>query len=177
MGLLLFFDAPMVKPPSRPEDVAPDVDATQLTRRDLVGAAAGIVLCGCAGKAEKWTPTEVEANEGIVELDIADYPELATPGGMVAIDVDGAKKPVLVMRIENDQFRVMSLRCPHLGCVVRWDTEMQDLVCPCHGSRFADTGNVTKGPAKSGLRQMRSQLVGMKGSAGGTKLQFILDEG
>ena len=167
----------MVKPPSPQEDVAPDVDATQLTRRDLMGAAAGVVLCGCAGKAEKWTPTDVEAKEGIVELDIADYAELATPGGMVAVEVKGAKKPVLVMRIEQDQFRVMSLRCPHLGCVVRWDTEMQDLVCPCHGSRFSDTGTVTKGPAKSGLRQMRSQLVGMKGSAGGTKLQFMLDEG
>lgn len=154
-----------------------DVDATQLTRRDLMGAATGIVLCGCAGNAEKWNTKEVVAADGVVELDIADHPELATPGGMVAVEPDGAKKPVLVMRLENDRFRVMSLRCPHLGCVVRWDTQMQDLVCPCHGSRFSDQGAVTKGPAKSGLHQMRSQLVGMKGSAGGTKLHFILDEG
>ena len=167
----------MAKTPSLREDATPDVGATQLTRRDLMGAAAGVVVCGCAGKAEKWATTDVEAKEGVVELDIADYPELATPGGMVAVKPKSAKKPILVMRVENDQFRVMSLRCPHLGCVVRWNAEMQDLVCPCHGSRFGDTGNVTKGPAKVALKQMRNQLVGMKGSAGGTKLQFILDEG
>jgi Rieske Fe-S protein len=164
-------------PDSHDAPSTPDVDATQLTRRDLIGAAAGIVVCGCAGNAEKWTAQEVETVDGMVELDIADYPELATPGGMVALEPKGAKKPVLVMRIEHDQFRVMSLRCPHLGCVVRWDAEMQDLVCPCHRSRFADTGEVTKGPAKTRLRQMRNQLVGMKGTSGGTKLQFILDEG
>jgi len=167
----------MAKNPSSEEHATPDVDATQLTRRDLMGAAAGVVLCGCAGNAEKWTTTPVEVREGMVELDIADYPELATPGGMVAVEPEGAKKPVLVMRIEHDQFRVMSLRCPHLGCIVRWDASTQGLVCPCHGSRFSDTGAVSKGPAKTSLRPMRSQLVGMKGNVGGTKLQFILDEG
>lgn len=172
------FHAPMAHDTSsRDEATRPDVDATQLTRRDLMGAAAGVVLCGCAGKAEKWTTAEVETSEGMVELDIADYPELATPGGMLALKPKGAKKPVLVMHLENDEFRVMSLRCPHLGCVVRWDASMQDLVCPCHGSRFTDTGEKTKGPAKSGLKQMRSQFIGMKGNAGGTKLQFMLDEG
>ncbi|MEM6289965.1 MAG: Rieske (2Fe-2S) protein [Myxococcota bacterium] len=154
-----------------------DVDAMQLTRRDLFGAAAGIVVTGCAGKAEKWSTSDVQTQDGVVTLDVADYPELATPGGMVALKPDGAKKPVLVMRLEKDTFRVMSLRCPHLGCVVRWDGEMQDLVCPCHGSRFTDDGQVTKGPAKQNLRQMRSQFIGMRGAAGGTKLQFVLDEG
>ncbi len=164
-------------PPSRASSTAPDVDATQLTRRDLIGAAAGIVVCGCAGNADKWSVTEVETKKGMVEIDIADYPALATAGGMIALEPEGAKKPVLVMRVENDDFRVMSLRCPHLGCVVRWDAGMQNLVCPCHGSRFADTGEVTKGPAKVALKQMRSHFVGMTGATGGTKLQFILDEG
>lgn len=172
------FDTRMAQDTASRDDAnRPDVDATQLTRRDLMGAATGIVLCGCAGSAEKWTTTKVEATEGMVELDIADYPELATAGGMVALEPEGAKKPILVMRLEHDTFRVMSLRCPHLGCVVRWDAGMQDLVCPCHGSRFTDAGEKTKGPAKSGLKQMRNQFVGMKGNTGGTKLQFILDEG
>ncbi len=161
---------------TRPESDAYDVGATQLTRRDLMGAAAGIALTGCAGQAEKWEPAEVAATDGVVEIDIADHPELATPGGMVALKPDGAKKPVLVMRVENDQFRVMSLRCPHLGCVVRWDTATQELVCPCHGSRFADTGQVSKGPAKSSLKQMRSQFQGMSGATGGTKLRFVYEE-
>ena len=152
-----------------------DVGATQLTRRSLIGAAAGVALAGCAGNTNSWTTTKVPTGaDNVVEIDIKDFPELATPGGMVALDPEGAKKPVLVMRVENDQFRVMSLRCPHLGCTVRWDTEMQELACPCHGSRFRDTGQRIKGPAGSDLVQMRSQFIGMKGTAGGTKLRFVL---
>ena len=94
---------------------------------------------------------------------------------MVALHPVGVRKPVLVMRVENDQFRVFSLSCTHIGCVLRWDNETQDLVCPCHGSRFNDRGNPTKGPAKTNLKQYQSQFLGMTGAAGGTKLRFKVD--
>jgi cytochrome b6-f complex iron-sulfur subunit len=64
------------------------------------------------------------------------------------------------MRIEHDQFRVLSLRCPHLGCTVRWDNDVQLLVCPCHGSKFADDGAVLEGPAQQPLTTLRSALTG-----------------
>ncbi len=131
-----------------------------LARRGFVGGSVGLVLVGCAGKAEKWQAKPVTPDDkGIVEVDIKDHPELVTAGGMVALKPAKAK-PVLVMRLENDEFRVLSLRCPHLGCTVRWDNEQQILRCPCHGSSFDDSGAVTKGPAKTSLTPCRSQLVG-----------------
>lgn len=39
--------------------------------------------------------------------------------------------------------------CTHLGCVVM--TEADGFRCPCHGSRFALDGKVTKGPAPKAL--------------------------
>lgn len=145
-----------------------------LTRRDLVTAAAGVVLTGCAGSAAKWETNPVVADDGVVELDVGDYPELATPGGMIALRTTGASKPILVMRIENNSFRVMSLRCPHLGCVVRWDNAIQKLRCPCHGSEFDDSGKRLKGPAKSGLQQLRMEFLGMRDGSGSTLLRFKL---
>jgi cytochrome b6-f complex iron-sulfur subunit len=55
---------------------------------------------------------------------------------------------------------VLSSRCTHLGCTVRWDNEEQLLRCPCHGSRFSDDGKVVKGPAERPLAQHESQAWG-----------------
>ncbi len=132
------------------------------TRRELLGAAVGLVVVGCGKTTPKWEATDVPASDGIVELNIPDFPELVTPGNMIAIRPDGARETVLVMRLENDEFRVLSMKCPHLGCTVRWDNEEQRLRCPCHGSRFDDHGQVVKGPAKQALREYPSNAVGTK---------------
>ncbi|MEX1367763.1 MAG: Rieske 2Fe-2S domain-containing protein, partial [Nannocystaceae bacterium] len=85
---------------------------------------------------------------------------LVTPGGMLALRPAGATRPVLVQRLEDEQVRVLSLRCPHLGCTVRWDEDEQVLRCPCHGSRFDDRGTVQEGPAKESLAVYRSEMTG-----------------
>lgn len=43
-------------------------------------------------------------------------------------------------------------RCSHMGCVLQWNAGEQTWDCPCHGSRFACTGEVLDNPA---LHQMK----------------------
>ncbi len=142
-----------------------------LARRSFVGGGVGLVLAGCAASTERWEVKPVSvAGDGLVELGLKDYPELITPGGMAALQPATARKPVLVLRLEHDQVRVLSLRCTHLGCTVRWDNAAQELSCPCHGSRFDDRGTPTKGPAKQGLSVFPSELEG-------STLRFWVREG
>ena len=43
-------------------------------------------------------------------------------------------------------------RCPHLGCALRYNKAEHSWDCPCHGSRFTESGKVIDGPANGNLR-------------------------
>jgi nitrite reductase/ring-hydroxylating ferredoxin subunit len=45
----------------------------------------------------------------------------------------------------------VSLRCTHLGCLLRFNSAERSWDCPCHGSRFDVDGNVLEGPASKPL--------------------------
>ncbi len=38
-------------------------------------------------------------------------------------------------------------RCPHLGCALKYNKAEHSWDCPCHGSRFDETGNLIDNPA------------------------------
>lgn len=138
-----------------------------LTRRAALATAAGLLATACS-KAARWDLRPVTVENGVLDLNLNDHPPLATPGGMEALAVPGVRHPLLIMRIENNSFRVFSLRCPHLGCTVRWDDGMQQLTCPCHGSTFDDRGVPQKGPAKQPLSTYPWQMMG-------TRLRIAID--
>ena len=44
-------------------------------------------------------------------------------------------------------------RCPHLGCALKWNPQERSWDCPCHGSRFAENGELIDNPATDDLRR------------------------
>lgn len=54
---------------------------------------------------------------------------------------------------ENGRLKALSANCTHLGCRIR-EQEGNQLVCPCHGSRYTLQGNVVKGPARKDLKTL-----------------------
>ena len=61
-------------------------------------------------------------------------------------------REVIVNRI-NDEYLVMSARCTHLGCIVD-RKKGNELICPCHGSKYSLEGKVLSGPAKRDLARL-----------------------
>jgi glycine/D-amino acid oxidase-like deaminating enzyme/nitrite reductase/ring-hydroxylating ferredoxin subunit len=58
-----------------------------------------------------------------------------------------------VYRDDSGQVHTLSARCTHLGCIVGFNRAERTWDCPCHGSRFAATGEVIEGPAVRPLRR------------------------
>lgn len=50
-------------------------------------------------------------------------------------------------RDDRGRLHVVSLRCTHLGCLLRFNEAERSWDCPCHGSRFGIDGAVLEGPA------------------------------
>ena len=57
----------------------------------------------------------------------------------------------------GEQLAVFSSTCPHLGCRIN-RSEGNEIVCPCHGSRFNARGEVLRGPARRGLQPLQFEL-------------------
>ncbi len=62
-------------------------------------------------------------------------------------------KTFAVYTSESNETVTLNAVCPHLGGIVHWNDAEKTWDCPCHGSRFACTGEVINGPAISGLKQ------------------------
>lgn len=64
-------------------------------------------------------------------------------GEAVPMDLGGQK--ILVLKTEEG-VAAFSRRCTDLGCLVSWNRERQQFVCPCHQGTFDKTGKNISGP-------------------------------
>jgi menaquinol-cytochrome c reductase iron-sulfur subunit len=66
-------------------------------------------------------------------------------------DGETANIPAYVRCVAPNQFVVFAINCAHLGCPVRWFSESQLFMCPCHGGVYYADGSRASGPPERGL--------------------------
>jgi glycine/D-amino acid oxidase-like deaminating enzyme/nitrite reductase/ring-hydroxylating ferredoxin subunit len=127
---------------------------------------AEILADRIAGRANPWADTFSPGRVSARSLH-----EVAQLGGRFAVDMvgDRLRKPDAenaddvpagearvvgtsadrrgVYRDEDGSLHAVSLRCTHMGCLVRFNSAERSWDCPCHGSRFDVDGAVLEGPA------------------------------
>jgi len=59
----------------------------------------------------------------------------------------------VIIRKNGKNVKVFSSSCTHLGCKINSEAE-DELICPCHGSKFSFDGNPIMGPAVKPLKQL-----------------------
>jgi cytochrome b6-f complex iron-sulfur subunit len=58
-----------------------------------------------------------------------------------------------------DGFYAVSAVCTHLGCITQWKPEVDQIACPCHGSKFRPNGVKIEGPAPRPLPHFLMMLT------------------
>lgn len=48
--------------------------------------------------------------------------------------------------------------CTHLGCLVNWDNNKSEFLCPCHGGKFDINGTVIAGPPPMPLTRLPLEI-------------------
>ncbi len=84
----------------------------------------------------------------VTEPDVDSLDRIAPGQGAT---VQGRWMKLAVYRDEHGDYHRRSAVCPHLGCIVSWNSTEKSWDCPCHGSRFDPYGTVINGPANSNL--------------------------
>ena len=134
------------------------------SRRALVGCLGAACAAGLAGCAEYGATSAAPASQGN-RPESPDRIPTTQDGAAVAavsdVPVGGAvilaESQVVLTQPTAGRFLAFSNVCTHQGCPV---TEVADdeIVCACHGSRFALDGSVVQGPATTPLPPLPLQV-------------------
>ena len=104
-------------------------------------AAVAAFFAACVGDVGITDPT------GTVQVKVSDFPGLATTNQLVLVDGSRAVK-----RTGATTFAAYSRACTHAG--TRVNLSGTGFLCPNHGARFDNNGNVTAGPAGRALTKL-----------------------
>jgi cytochrome b6-f complex iron-sulfur subunit len=67
------------------------------------------------------------------------------------------RRAVFLVRT-GDTVTALDSTCTHLGCRVSWNSESQQLKCPCHGGTYDREGQVTSGPPPAPLARFTTRV-------------------
>ncbi len=62
-----------------------------------------------------------------------------------------AQTAAWLRRESEQQFTAFAVNCTHLGCPVRWLSDANLFMCPCHGGVYYKDGRVAAGPPPKSL--------------------------
>jgi Rieske Fe-S protein len=133
---------------------------SKITRREFlkwinrVALATGLTAL-VAPIVAYFYPAELEEmpSEPVLVGPLAELP----PGSSKTVRF--GRYPALVIHTSAG-LRAYSAVCTHFACLVKWDGERREIVCPCHDGYFAaDDGRVLAGPPPTGLEVLAVTVV------------------
>lgn len=75
-----------------------------------------------------------------VSIPAAEVPE----GGAKFFEFEG--RSAVIVRKKGGGFVALSAVCTHLGCIVQWQKNQEQFLCPCHAGLYSIDGTVVSGP-------------------------------
>ncbi len=79
-------------------------------------------------------------------------------GESYVFQIPGFKEPVILVRLNNEEFVAYGQKCTHLQCPVIWKKEENIFFCPCHKGAFKSSGEVFYGPPERPLPKLKLEV-------------------
>jgi Rieske Fe-S protein len=118
----------------------------EVTRRDFTRylvAASAAFAAGSLGVAAVASARHPDRGQPQPVVALADVPE----GDSYLFRYPTAADPAILLHLAGGELRAYSQKCTHLGCVVYWQADQDELLCPCHDGSFdPHTGEPIAGP-------------------------------
>jgi Rieske Fe-S protein len=144
---------------SASDEGCPDCTRRLVVQALGVTAAASLLGLGCGGD-DGPTADAADPLAGTMMCGANLCVLLNDPANALLLEVEGSRVitmpgdiRLLIVRRAIDDFVVLSAKCTHAGCTVRYDANSNQAACPCHGSRYSLAGTVVVGPATRSLGQ------------------------
>lgn len=128
----------------------------------VLGTALGAFLQSCSsddpassgGNALPKISTSISNSTIVLAIDASS--PLASVGSAALVQASGSS--LLVARTAQDTFVALTAICTHQNCTIT-NFSNSTYTCPCHGSQFNTSGQVTKGPANTSLKKFQTQFA------------------
>jgi Rieske Fe-S protein len=137
---------------------------------------SALLASACGGRIDFSGGLTGPSEFGAFAIDLANYPELSTVGGIAVIS--GAPIPMAAVRVDAATYSVYSLVCPHAGSTVA--PNGSGFRCPNHGALWNASGTWIGGQRTSGLTPLHLTLdatagiLTVQGSGGNVDLTILL---
>jgi Rieske Fe-S protein len=69
-------------------------------------------------------------------------------------------RPVLLIRVNETEWRAFSAICTHLNCTVQYQDQIRRIWCACHNGHYDLNGNVVSGPPPRALEEYVARVRG-----------------
>lgn len=121
--------------------------------KQVVGATGLVVILGPVvayfyPKKLEETPTDPVLVGPDIELSVGESKTVAF-----------GRYPALVIKTETG-LKSYSAVCTHFACIVMWEPENNQIVCPCHAGFFkVEDGSVISGPPASPLTPLDTEII------------------
>lgn len=111
-------------------------------------AGSGVFAASTLGAAVWTSLRDLDRGVPIAVVGLDEVPE----GGAHLFRYPGPDDPAVLIHLPGGELVAYSQKCTHLGCVVFYEPEEVEFVCPCHEGIFdASTGDPIAGPPERAL--------------------------
>ena len=69
------------------------------------------------------------------------------------------RMPVILIRMENGEFRAFAATCTHLDCIVQYRSDLGQIQCACHNGLYDLAGRNVSGPPPKPLEEFAVNVV------------------